>query len=173
MAWTTLEHEDLKKLASEGHSASAISRRLSDLHKRNISRNAVISRCSREGVRLGRSQHNAQSGQRAALSQRLSSRENGQVAKRLYALRDQMASQLPVMLLPTPSADPVEPLHITLFDLTPYRCAFPYGDESFTFCGHEVREGSSYCDEHHARCLDGKARKPVHVPERLLGKRAA
>lgn len=42
----------------------------------------------------------------------------------------------------------IDPLHISLLDLKPEDCRWPYGDRDFTFCGHPQLEGSSYCGAH-------------------------
>lgn len=46
------------------------------------------------------------------------------------------------------SACDVEPLNISLLDLTPKQCRFPYGESAITFCGHQVIEGHSWCSGH-------------------------
>lgn len=43
---------------------------------------------------------------------------------------------------------PPAPAHLSLFDLQPHHCRWPYGDGPFTFCGHDKIEGSSYCAAH-------------------------
>lgn len=47
-------------------------------------------------------------------------------------------------------------------------CQFPFGDprsEAFRFCGRKpVKPGSSYCEEHHARCYR-KPGEPFDGPE--------
>ncbi|PAY04565.1 hypothetical protein CK489_35665 [Bradyrhizobium sp. UFLA03-84] len=46
----------------------------------------------------------------------------------------------------------VAPRHLSLLDLQPGDCRYPYGgdaeDEAMTFCGHPRRPGSSYCAPH-------------------------
>lgn len=41
---------------------------------------------------------------------------------------------------------------ITLSDLGPNDCRFPFGDRDITFCGQRQQDGSSYCPTHHAIC---------------------
>ncbi len=45
-----------------------------------------------------------------------------------------------------------KPLHLTLQDLEPGQCRFPFGDAApYTFCGCPVHaDGKPYCAEHHA-----------------------
>jgi GcrA cell cycle regulator len=46
----------------------------------------------------------------------------------------------------------IDPRHLSLFDLGPGDCRYPYGgdeeDEAITFCGHPRRRGASYCGPH-------------------------
>lgn len=44
----------------------------------------------------------------------------------------------------------VDPLHVSILDLTDDCCRWPYGEQNFTFCGHRRIDGSSYCDAHDA-----------------------
>lgn len=46
----------------------------------------------------------------------------------------------------------IDPLHITLLDLEPHHCRYPYGEGPFTFCGHPVEGESSYCEAHADLC---------------------
>src|ERR1700716_2070591 len=46
----------------------------------------------------------------------------------------------------------IDPRHLSLIDLEPGDCRYPYGGdeegEAITFCGHPQRRGSSYCTAH-------------------------
>lgn len=42
----------------------------------------------------------------------------------------------------------VVPRNVTLLDLGPRECRYPYGDSNFTFCGHPAADGYSYCAPH-------------------------
>jgi len=46
----------------------------------------------------------------------------------------------------------IDPRHVSLTDLEPGDCRYPYGGdeegEPITFCGHPRRQGSSYCAPH-------------------------
>jgi GcrA cell cycle regulator len=59
----------------------------------------------------------------------------------------------------------VEPRHLSLVELEPGDCHYPYGGdeegEAITFCGHPRRSGSSYCTPHFHL-----SRNPVAPPER-------
>lgn len=49
---------------------------------------------------------------------------------------------------------PVEPLHLSLLDLEPGQCRYPFGDGPFTFCGHPQLDGRPYCGPHAALAID-------------------
>lgn len=42
----------------------------------------------------------------------------------------------------------IEPRNISLSDLEPNDCRYPYGDSPFLFCGHPAMIGRSYCAPH-------------------------
>lgn len=46
----------------------------------------------------------------------------------------------------------ISPSGLTLMDLRPGQCRYPFGDTSITFCGHRAAEGSSYCYPHRLLC---------------------
>ena len=46
----------------------------------------------------------------------------------------------------------IEPRHVTLAELGPDDCRYPFGERDFTFCGNTKLAGSSYCRVHHAAC---------------------
>ena len=49
-----------------------------------------------------------------------------------------------------------EALHLSLIDLEPGQCRFPFGDGPFTFCGHPIVAGS-YCGLHDYICHEVRA----------------
>jgi GcrA cell cycle regulator len=66
----------------------------------------------------------------------------------------------------------VAPRHLSLLDLAPADCRYPYGgdkeDEPITFCGHIRRPGSSYCVSHfHLTRGPGTASERAAVPVSL------
>ena len=67
----------------------------------------------------------------------------------------------------------VIPRHLTLTDLAPGDCRYPYGgdteSEAITFCGHPQRLGSSYCAAHFDLTSGpGTAAERAAVPAHLL-----
>jgi len=49
----------------------------------------------------------------------------------------------------------VVPRNISLLDLEPGECRWPYGDSNFTFCGNPTLDGCSYCHQHFALSVGG------------------
>jgi GcrA cell cycle regulator len=57
----------------------------------------------------------------------------------------------------------VNPLHLSIYDLTATTCRHPYGDTApFSFCGHRTLEGHSYCPDHKALNTE-PTRHPLNV----------
>jgi GcrA cell cycle regulator len=48
----------------------------------------------------------------------------------------------------------IEPRHLSMTELEPWDCRYPFGDDpaTMTFCGHPKLKGSSYCLKHHELC---------------------
>ena len=63
----------------------------------------------------------------------------------------------------------IVPRHLSLVDLEPGDCRYPYGGdeegEAITFCGHPQQEGSSYCAPHFHLTRDPE--QPVGTGSRL------
>jgi len=81
------------------------------------------------------------------------------VAPRLRKLRERAQSELNRPMPVFERTEPVKlrcveivPRHLSLFDLKPGDCRYPYGGdedgEAITFCGHPRRKNSNYCRAH-------------------------
>ena len=149
MAWTDERVDILKKLWSEGLSASQIAGRLGD-----VTRNAVIGKVHRLGL----------SG-RATTSRMKSHRPRQRIAssKRQSRARVQPMGNPAVRALYQLDAEPFVPAadelviplkeRKTIQTLTESNCKWPIGDPQladFHFCGKSRVTGLPYC-EHHAR----------------------
>ena len=152
MSWTDERVELLRKLWSDGLSASQIAARMG-----GISRNAVIGKVHRLGL-SGRARPARPARPRTA-KPRFPSQSNSpryQVAGNL-ALRVEPSEMVREALEPEAEPAPVVPIeispgeHVTILTLTERRCKWPIGDptdDDFHFCGHESGPGSPYCREH-------------------------
>ncbi|MFM1814508.1 MAG: hypothetical protein RLZ98_1203 [Pseudomonadota bacterium] len=149
MTWTDERVELLKKLWSDGLSASQIAGRLG-----GVTRNAVIGKVHRLGL-SGRSQTTRQPSTRT----RAHIRTVRRIQKPKYAPVGNQA----LRALLHPDAEPlgpqIEEIEIpiaerkSLQDLTESSCRWPIGDpqlEDFHFCNRSKVPGLPYC-EHHAR----------------------
>lgn len=63
----------------------------------------------------------------------------------------------------------VVPRNVSLLDLKSGECRYPSEDAPFTFCGHPIKPGSSYCVPHHHLCWQAP-RVPI---DRFVARRAA
>lgn len=129
--------ERLKDLYEGGTSCSGVANVLSREFGVRISRNSVIGKARRMGFaspNLPRTNPNAEKRRRANAG--LSS-----IAASIY--------RKPRNYYSAEAVADVAPLHVSLTDLRPGSCRYPYGENPYTFCGCEVIEGS-YCGPHYA-----------------------
>jgi GcrA cell cycle regulator len=150
MLWTAEAVEDLKKLALQGKSASHIAAALGV-----ASRNAVIGKASRMGVKLGGGERGP--GTRKALASR------PQWASAPYTRPSAHRSDR--ALAGDPRVEPVEGRaawalgeveigemrRLRFEDIREFACRWPLGDPrsgEFAYCGLTPAKGQSYCAGH-------------------------
>jgi GcrA cell cycle regulator len=156
MAWNEERVELLKKLWTEGLSASQIAGRLG-----GVTRNAVIGKVHRLGL-SGR----ATTSRMKSLRPRPRAANAAQLAKRPNKSRFGSVGNPSVRALYQPDADayvsPVEELVIPLAErktiqtLTECSCRWPIGDPQladFHFCGKDKVMGLPYCEFHARRAF--------------------
>ena len=161
MSWTDERVELLKKLWTEGLSASQIAGRLGS----GVTRNAVIGKVHRLNL-SGRVQQQRGTQPRAPRKQREPSLRRVRTAwhaeprhgrQQCAEADDAGRSARPPPALPEPQplrlVDLPQDGRVTILHLSDKTCKWPIGDpgsEEFCFCGHGPRDGSPYC-EYHAR----------------------
>jgi GcrA cell cycle regulator len=157
-AWTEERVELLKKLWSDGLSASQIAGELG-----NVTRNAVIGKVHRLGL-SGRAKSPAAAGTPRATSPRKAPTRSpshpmagpaGGMTRGANALAPQFAAEAETEAHqePAPSEDVVVPFseRVTIMDLREYMCRWPMGDPTtpeFRFCGGRSQTGMPYCSYH-------------------------
>ena len=161
MSWTDERVELLKKLWTDGLSASQIAAQLGQ-----VTRNAVIGKVHRLGLsgRMKSSSSIARAAKprlRAPMRPSVQPTSFGATALRAEAQVERGLVQLlepaVVMPFPTPKGDTV-----TLMQLSERTCRWPLGDPAsadFRFCGHETAAGSSYCQYHAALAFQPAGRR--------------
>ncbi len=168
LPWTEARVEVLKKLWTEGMSASQIARQLGA----GATRNAVIGKLHRLGL-SGRTPPTRTATVRPRRPREPShpSRPGFLPTAGATALKPQL--DLKPMLRPEPEPEP-EPIRlvdipkgqrVSILMLSDKTCRWPIGDpgsEDFCFCGVAPKAGSPYC-AHHARI----AYQPLHDRRRL------
>lgn len=152
LTWTPEKDAELRKLHSE-HSFAEIAAAL------GVSRNSAIGRAGRLGLSKPRCASLSESERKA---RRVASKKAWVEKKALRKINERTTNEIiiaggnvrfKVVTAPRPlKAIDIEPLHITLMDLTPSHCRYPYGDSNITFCGHEKVKGTSYCAGHFKLC---------------------
>ncbi len=161
MSWTDERVELLKKLWTEGLSASQIAGRLGN----GVTRNAVIGKVHRLNL-SGRVQQQRVAQPRQPRKQRepsLAPRAGGSMPSMptagSSALKPMMRAETHIRPAAIPEPQPLRLVdlskdgRVTILHLSDKTCKWPIGDpgsEEFCFCGHGPREGSPYC-EYHAR----------------------
>jgi len=148
MSWTDERVELLRKLWTEGLSASQIAMRMG-----GVTRNAVIGKVHRLGL-SGRARP-----ARPARPKVARHRSHGVSAGHAYALRGNVAFKMAPEVEPEPEPEP-EPLPtlvvaegepVTIMSLSERTCRWPIGDPTdpdFRFCGRLPASGMPYCRDH-------------------------
>ncbi len=167
MSWTDERVETLKKMWSEGQSASQIAKELG-----GVTRNAVIGKVHRLGLsnRAGASSTPAPERKAAKTDTSAAApKPAAKVAPEDKVIEVIVTPRKPIVpagqpLPPQPSANEISPetlanvreiekgaKRIGLMDLTERTCKWPIGDpatDDFWFCGLSVQQGKPYCEAH-------------------------
>ncbi|MEM6635456.1 MAG: GcrA family cell cycle regulator [Pseudomonadota bacterium] len=166
MSWTDERVEQLKKMWSEGQSASQIAKELG-----GVTRNAVIGKVHR----LGLSNRNGGGGakpvtkEKAATKTETPAKVHAETDTSMPQQKQLQPHRKPIVtagqpLPPQPSANEISPealasvreiekksKKLSLMELTERTCKWPVGDpatEDFWFCGLPVQQGKPYCEAH-------------------------
>ncbi len=181
MSWTNERVELLKKLWTEGHSASQIANELG-----GVTRNAVIGKVHRLGL-SGRAKAPAAAAKprRSRSTGTSSTRSPSQPQTQGATVLKAEAVPAPVAVA-KPEAEPIAELvpiseRATILSLTERTCKWPIGDpgsEDFYFCGRNSDAGVPYCAHHckiayqpvnDRRRERRAANSPISAPARAAG----
>jgi GcrA cell cycle regulator len=178
MNWTDERVEKLKRLWSEGLSASQIAAQLG-----GVSRNAVIGKVHRLNLpgrakaggvaaanRTQTKRPAAAAPRPAAFASRVAPARPAARAVGATALQDEIDVDTVQDIVVAPKGNVVVPIskQLSLTDLTERTCKWPVGDplkDDFHFCGCESPDASPYC-AYHARL----AYQPVHERRRTAAR---
>ncbi|MDX2264162.1 MAG: GcrA family cell cycle regulator [Hyphomicrobiales bacterium] len=156
MSWTDERVEVLKKLWTDGLSASQIAGRIGG----GVTRNAVIGKVHRLGLAGRATTSRMRSARPRArilpFPQRAPAvqyRTQGSAALKAL-LAPEYKAEVHVLPLPTPEDLAVAVgERIALLELKECMCRWPIGDpqdEQFRFCGRKTAAGATYCEHHSA-----------------------
>jgi GcrA cell cycle regulator len=173
--WPPEHCEALRQYCAKGMSFSEAAAAINAEFKTAYSRNAAIGRAKRMGL--------ASPGRRSDEPKHLSEQRSKRGTKSPLSAEAPRLRKLPeryaaVYMRPMPIFEvtetaklrcvEVDPRHLSLADLEPGDCRYPYGGdvdgEAITFCGHPQRLGSSYCAPHFHL-----TRGPGTISERAAG----
>ena len=165
MSWTDERVEQLKKMWTEGQSASQIAKELG-----GVTRNAVIGKVHRLGLSNRNGGAAAKPAPKAEAKAKTAKAKAEPAPKVATPAPDRPAPlRKPIVpagqpLPPQPSANEISPealasvrevekksKKISLMELTERTCKWPVGDpatEDFWFCGLPVQQGKPYCEAH-------------------------
>lgn len=163
--WTEEHNTTLKALVESGIAYSAIVEKLNATCGTAYTRNACIGRAKRLGLitptrepaprkprnRTGEKRSTANKGHHHTVARITRANGNSTVMRITYSIEAKQQALRCVEIVPR---------NVTLIDLEPGDCRYPYGDETITFCGHPKQDGSQYCTPHHHLCWV----KPVSAP---------
>ena len=131
LEWSADHIRVLREMFHEGRHGSEIASEL------GRSRDSVIGKLRRLGLKRGKSQPVKRKETRFSLASTVNPTDNG-------------SRRAPYV----PKADEEQPERLScLFDLEANSCRWPFGDPrqpDFGFCGADRKPGSSYCRTHHA-----------------------
>jgi len=147
MSWTDDRVDTLRKLWTEGLSASQIAAELG-----GVTRNAVIGKVHRLGL-SGRAKGTSQTGggRRKKTATRAGGYAKTQKPGNTSGARKSEAAAAPARPAPVVDLPEPKPMMLSLLQLTENTCKYPIGDpqeEGFGFCGAKTRDGSPYCEYH-------------------------
>jgi GcrA cell cycle regulator len=155
--WTDEHNAVLKTLVESGIAYSAIAVQLNAACGTVYTRNACIGRAKRLDLisptreraprkprdRTGEKRSTANHGHHHTVARITRANGNSNAMRVIYSIE---AKQQALRCVD------IEPRGLTLIDLEPGDCRYPYGDETITFCGHPKQDGSQYCTPHHHLC---------------------
>ncbi|WP_298257927.1 GcrA family cell cycle regulator [Bradyrhizobium sp.] len=169
--WEDAHSLALRELVEKGISFKEIARALNERFGTAYTRNAAIGRARRLG--LSTPERSGPGGVFAAPRKPDARKMAEKRARNLCKSPKPTALERAAVLQLRCVA--IAPRHLTLIDLEPGDCRYPYGGdaegEPITFCGHLRREGSSYCPSHfHLTSLPDvdEKRPPAKAPLRLV-----
>lgn len=166
MSWTDERVELLKKLWTDGLSASQIAAQLGQ-----VTRNAVIGKVHRLGLsgRMKSSSSIARAVKprlRAPMRPSVQPTSFGATALKAEAQVERglvhLLEPAVVMPFPAPKGD-----NVTLMQLSERTCRWPLGDPAtadFRFCGCDSAPGTSYCQYHSVLAFQPAGRRKAKLP---------
>jgi GcrA cell cycle regulator len=140
--WTGERDEAIKRHLGEGLSHAETAAAVNFQFHTDYSRNAVIGRANRIGIRSLCQPHHGNGMRKVKPKPSPNFRPKPRLPKPVFACDDaghRVAE--------------VAPLNLPLLELEPGMCRWPYGDGPYVFCAHQVNGEASYCEPHMALSL--------------------
>ncbi|HCN31536.1 MAG: GcrA family cell cycle regulator [Candidatus Micropelagos sp.] len=144
MAWTEERVELLKKLWTEGLSASQIARQMG-----GVTRNAVIGKVHRLGLSGRATPARVSTAKVGTQTARTRQTQPSIAGTKLSYDKDESLDEMKYDPAPEPILSPEE--RASVLNLTEHTCKWPIGDpgnSNFHFCGARSKPGNPYCETH-------------------------
>lgn len=151
--WTDINAAECKRLALLGWSGRQIATAL------GLSRNQVIGKVFRMGLTLGGGHGATERARHQVRRVKATTPPKPTATSIRVSSNGRRAYPVSIGVAPAPSPAHDGPT-VSLIDLGPHACRWPYGDGPYTFCGKPKDGEGSYCVEHDRR---------AHLPSRLSG----
>lgn len=164
--WDKESEELLMRLYNEGKTGSEIAKALNNKHGFKPTRNAIIGKIHRVLARDNKPRFAKPAAPKVPKQVKAEPAKEAQALRYRRPTNPAPLKHFPrVQTQPSVKGVPQGPLSydiheratcnsVELMDLKPHHCRFPLEDEGgrTLYCGHQKSKGSSYCQEHHARC---------------------
>ena len=165
--WTEERVDQLKKLHGEGYSCAQIAARLGDatrnsvigkVHRLKLTPPGIVKKKREDAPRAPREKRSTANHQHTVT--RITLANGNSNARRVFETTVQEYKLRCVEIVPR---------NLTLIELEPNDCRYPYGDGPMLFCGHPKKEGSSYCVPHFWLCRRQEAVESAKRYEKFAG----
>lgn len=170
-AWTPEIDAAMLQLTATGMTYHDAALTLNAKYGTAFTRNALIGRASRLGVRVPRRRPTPEEKEARRLAR--AARHN---EKRRTARREWRRIPVPEPEITALRCAGIEPLHVSMADLEEHHCRYPHGEGlGTTYCGHPKQQYDSrfpYCTDHFNLCrasAPASERAATDVSRRIMG----
>jgi GcrA cell cycle regulator len=162
--WPEEHTQELIRLAGEKLSYRAIANVLNEKFGTSYTKNSMIGKAARLGLSKESAptvpgNHKPKADRKTPYKVRAPRKQTEGVKREVFRAKPNSNGGAPGLVRVTLAeislrCVEIEPRNVSLIDLGPDDCRYPYGDNQILFCGHPKMAGSSYCVPHHHLCTE-------------------